>query len=78
VLKAKPVFHNSVMEQLATAIEEDLEDIEFKMEIADVKELTVKLCSMREKQTSKNRHQDPPSESHVRLFKSLQKLCIRF
>ena len=48
------------------------------MEIDHVSELAIKLITLREKKFNKIKHQDAPSDSHVRLFKSLQKLCIRF
>ena len=37
----------------------------------------MKLCVMREKYHKKARHRKAPSESLVRLYKSLQRLCIR-
>jgi len=48
------------------------------MQIDHVSELAIKLVTLREKKLNKIKHEDEPSDSHVRLFKSLQRLCIRF
>ena len=67
------------MDALADQIENVLQlDPEYEMPLVDLRRLTVSVCCVNLIGNKKRSVQVEPSDEQIKLFKSLQRLCLRF